>query len=140
MFIFFPKLMWVLFIFPPSYIEYWEYVLIILDYFCRNNFQIGNIIYNLTFYLLFLKDIWNNFALEHFTYMMSFVKTGQLMNNLCASWPPHSVLSPIYQKPFAHSICWEYVIEVFVNVIMTLCCFPFQKNLQLRSITKLGWK
>ncbi len=26
----------------------------------------------------------NNFALEHFTCMMSFVKTGQLMNNLCA--------------------------------------------------------
>jgi hypothetical protein len=44
------------------YIEYWKYVLRILDYFCRNNFQIGNIIYNLTFYLLLLKDILKQFC------------------------------------------------------------------------------
>ncbi len=72
--------------FVPSYIEYWKYVFKILDYFCRINFQIGNIIYNLTFYLILLEDIlkqfctWTFYLHDEFMDLVSNVIT--ILNNL----------------------------------------------------------
>lgn len=32
------------------------------------------------------------------------------------------------QKPFTLLVCWEYLIEMFGDAIMRLCCFSFQKT------------
>jgi hypothetical protein len=32
------------------------------------------------------------------------------------------------QKPFTLLVCWQYLIEMFGDAIMCLCCFSFQKT------------
>lgn len=81
---FFSKLVWVVFIFFYC-IDDNVLIICLPFFFCMDNFQIENIVYNFNFYLLLLKGILKQFCKwQHFICIMFSWKMSQLVNSLCA--------------------------------------------------------